>query len=199
MTLRRGGQAGRVAGRLRHAMVCGLLGSVAFLGTAAAQAEAFLPNKGNIAAPSGAREICSTYNWACAFSNAAPLVDLSQLNKVNRKVNRAVRSISDEAQYRRADHWTLPSRRGGDCEDFALLKKRELVKLGYSPQNLMLTTVLDRRGNSHAVLIARTEQGDFVIDNLNNNIRPWQGTGYTFLRMQDPKSPKRWIRLNVKG
>lgn len=164
-----------------------------------AEASAFVPVRGQISAPSGAGGLCATYQWACATSSSARTPDMRTLGAVNRKVNRATREVSDQAQYRKADVWTLPSRRGGDCEDFALLKKKQLIAMGYDPDRLLLTTVLDRKGGSHAVLIVRTAAGDYVLDNLVDSIRPWNRTGYTFLRMQDPTAPQRWLRLNVKG
>jgi len=56
----------------------------------------------------------------------------------------------------------------------------------------MLSTVLDRDLNTHAVLVFRSESGDSVLDNLTDHILPWAETGYSFLRMQDLASPYRW-------
>lgn len=42
------------------------------------------------------------------------------------------------------------------------------------------------------MLVLRTEEGDFVLDNLNNRVKGWQETGYSFLRMQNPDAPHRW-------
>lgn len=164
-----------------------------------AAANTFIPDRGRISAPTGARSICATYRWACASSSSARTPDLHTVSVVSRNVNRATREVSDEAQYRQDDLWTLPTRRGGDCEDFALLKKKQLIGMGYDPDRLLLTTVLDRKGRSHAVLVVRTDEGDFVLDNLTDKIRRWNSTGYTFLRMQDPAAPHRWLRLNVRG
>ncbi|SPH18747.1 hypothetical protein DEA8626_02290 [Defluviimonas aquaemixtae] len=111
---------------------------------------------------------------------------------VNRAVNRKVREVSDLRQYGNDDVWALPTAKGGDCEDFALLKKKELIQRGVAPQNLLIATVLDRRGGPHAVLVLRTSHGDFVLDNLDSRILSWRQTGYTFLRMQDPSNPRRW-------
>ena len=107
--------------------------------------------------------------------------------------------MTDLAQYKKADFWTLPNSRGGDCEDFALLKKKELITAGIAPERLLLSTVLDRQGNSHAVLIFRADTGDYVLDNLNDQIKTWQSTHYTFLRMQSPTNPRTWVGLMVKA
>ena len=93
----------------------------------------------------------------------------------------------------------MPGRRGGDCEDYALEKKRQLIEMGLSGDQLLMTTVLDRKGGSHAVLVLRTGAGDYVLDNLNNQIKPWGRTGYTFLRMQDPQHKQQWRALFAGG
>ena len=161
-----------------------------------AEGALFLPAKMAIAAPSGAYDLCDKYRWACAHSGADTKFtknDLRQAIQVNRRVNRQIREVTDQSQYRKADYWTLPQSRRGDCEDFALLKKKELIQAGFAPQNLLLATVLDRRGRSHAILILRTIAGDYVLDNLNDKVKPWKKTRYTFLRMQDPVNPKMWV------
>lgn len=165
---------------------------------------AFLPLNKPISAPQGALGICERYAWACApTSQAARAIgheDLVALaRQVNLSVNRQVREVSDYDQYRVAEHWSLPTARGGDCEDFALLKKRELLRRGVAPERLLIATALTPDRVAHAVLILRTDAGDLVLDNLTNRIRPWQKTGYTFLRMQDPAQPARWQLLAVGG
>lgn len=158
-----------------------------------------------VPAPAGAKDLCRVLGWACARSTpsagpaapAAAVVDLAR--QVNLGVNRHVAPLSDESQYRRAEHWALPTARGGDCEDFALLKKRELMARGVAPERLLLATVLDLEQASHAVLILRTDAGDLVLDNLTDRIATWRETGYTFLRMQDPADPSRWTAVVAGG
>ena len=161
----------------------------------------FLPAKMAIAAPSGAHNLCGKYRWACSHSGIASQVtqkDLRLVSKINRRVNRQIREVTDQSQYRKADYWTLPQSKRGDCEDFALLKKKELIRAGIAPQHLLLTTVLDRRGRSHAVLVVRTTAGDYVLDNLNNRVIPWKKTRYTFLRMQNPANPNAWVGVLIR-
>ena len=75
---------------------------------------------------------------------------------VNTSVNRSTRAVSDLRQYGDEEVWALPTSLGGDCEDIALLKKRELIKRGIAPERLLIATVLDRNRGSHAVLVLRT-------------------------------------------
>lgn len=149
-----------------------------------------------VPAPAGFHGVCDRYAWACDRSSHATVhgtkAQLELATRINRSVNRQVREISDQRQYQRREYWALPTRRGGDCEDFALLKKRELQRAGIAPDRLLIATVLDRRRQAHAVLVLRTDDGDYVLDNLTSRIKPWNKTGYSFIRMQDPRAVSGW-------
>lgn len=166
---------------------------------ASAGQDAFLKARMTVSAPAGAAGLCGRYPWACQTTQAATVrVSDNQLSyavQLNRQINRSVTSISDQAQYGVLEHWALPTARGGDCEDFALLKKKRLIEAGLNPQMLLISTVLDLQRNAHAVLVLRTARGDFVLDNLRDEVLHWRQTGYTFLRMQDPADPRRWTAV----
>lgn len=156
----------------------------------------------DVGAPEGFSGVCTRYAWACAFSGGTDFSNadlLAHAEEINLAVNASTREISDEAQYARTEYWALPTSRGGDCEDFALAKKKALIARGISPQRLLIATVLDRKSNPHAVLVVRTEAGDVVLDNLTNRILDWRKTGYTFLRMQNPQAPNRWSAVLAGG
>lgn len=146
--------------------------------------------------PSGAQHLCRTYRWACAGQASVSLSgqqEMQLVQRINRHINASTPEVADQIQYKVLERWALPTPQGGDCEDFALLKKRELIRAGVSPNKLFIATVLDTQRNAHAVLIYRSAQGDLVLDNLTNQIKPWKATRYLFLRMQDPRQPKRWV------
>jgi len=169
---------------------------------ASATNDQFIKPRGGAPAPSGAQTICRDYAWACAQSAALakPSEDsLRRISAVNAQVNRSVRAVDDDRQYGVAEHWALPTSIGGDCEDFALLKKRELVSLGIDPRRLLIATVLDRQRNPHAVLVFRSDEGDLVLDNLTDKIRNWRETHYVFLQMQDPNRPTGWVNVYASG
>ncbi|OSQ45286.1 hypothetical protein MGEO_18380 [Marivita geojedonensis] len=152
--------------------------------------------------PRGAVDLCVRYQWACSPKwGAGPLPpDILKLAKqINNDINRRVRQIEDQRQYGRKEYWSLPTKRGGDCEDFALLKKAALMQRGISPENLLIATVLDHRRNNHAVLVLRTTAGDYVLDNVTNRILLWSKTRYSFLKMQDPNAPHKWHALLAGG
>lgn len=190
--------------QVRVLVACGVGATGLFSSAAQVQASegVFLASRMTVAAPAGATDLCTTYQWACARADVAVQISAEQLafaDALNRRINREVRSISDQTQYRRPEHWALPTKRGGDCEDFALIKKKKLIQAGVNPQHLLVATVLDRNRNPHAVLVIRTPQGDYVLDNLHDRILQWQSTGYTFLRMQNPANPVEWTAVLAGG
>ena len=167
-----------------------------------AEAGSYMTPRHPIRQPDGAGSLCETYTWACATTHSAQAfgeVEMAEVRRVNAQVNRTTRQIPDVQQYDRAEVWALPTRRGGDCEDFALLKKRRLIEAGIPPDRLLIATVLDTRFQGHAVLVVRTGTGDVVLDNLTSRIRSWDETGYIFMKMQSPETPGGWDAIIAGG
>jgi hypothetical protein len=44
--------------------------------------------------------------------------------------------------------------------------------------------VRDLNGEGHSVLTVKTDHGDFALDNLSDEIRPWTAAGYQFYKRQ---------------
>lgn len=120
---------------------------------------------------------------------------LSELDVVNRSVNREVEPATDMEIYGVNELWTLPSRRG-DCEDFALLKRKRLIERGWPSASLLLTVVRDEKNEGHAVLTARTTQGDFILDNKIESVKLWNQTPYHYVMRQSYIDPKIWVSLD---
>jgi len=170
--------------------------------SAASSQDAFITPKSKTSTPPGAANMCSQYRWACSGKSSRQQDSnaiLKLAKTVNNEVNRRIYQIDDIVQYGKEDHWTLPSTRGGDCEDLVLLKKKKLVEKGVASDSLLIATVLDLNRNSHAVLVLRTQQGDYVLDSLRSRVVPWRSTGYTFLKMQNPKSLHHWNAILAGG
>ena len=121
---------------------------------------------------------------------------LSELDEVNRWVNHAIAPATDMEIYGVSEFWTFPVDRG-DCEDYALLKQKILIQRGWPKSSLLLTVVRDEKGEGHAVLTARTSQGDFVLDNKIDDVRLWNASGYYFLMRQSYLDPRVWVSLDV--
>lgn len=120
---------------------------------------------------------------------------LSELDEVNRRINQAIQPATDEEIYGMSEHWTLPSRRG-DCEDYALLKRKILMQRGWPASALLLTVVRDEKGDGHAVLTARTAHGDFLLDNKVDDVKLWNTSGYTYVMRQSYLNPRVWVSLD---
>ena len=178
-------------------VAAGVASMVVLPGQALEREAPHLSGQMQVPAPAGAVVLCRDLPWACGASSAPDLTaeQVALAKNVNLSVNRSVREVSDQAQYGVPERWALPTRRGGDCEDFALMKKRELVGKGLPPNGLLLATALDRQRNPHVVLVMRTKRGDFILDNLTDNVVRWNQTGYKFLRMQDPNVAGGWTAL----
>lgn len=191
---------------VRRAIAVGMTVAFASLPVASVAAGnasgAFLVAQKTTKAPMGFVGLCAKYSWVCSATGVKAGITSAQLamaTNVNRDVNRKVREIEDIHQYGKEEYWALPTRRGGDCEDLVLLKKKMLVEHGIPSERLLIATVLDRNLNSHAVLVLRTGAGDLVLDNLTNKIMPWKKTGYTFLKLQNPKALNRWDAVLAGG
>lgn len=151
--------------------------------------------------PYGFVRFCEAQPEACAAAGSAENrlrstpETLSELDEVNRSVNRAIRPATDTEIYGVSEMWTLPTDRG-DCEDYALLKQKILVARGWPSSSLLITVVRDEKGEGHAVLTARTLEGDFVLDNKVDDVRIWNRTGYDFVMRQSYIDPRVWVSLD---
>jgi predicted transglutaminase-like cysteine proteinase len=122
---------------------------------------------------------------------------LSELDAVNRAVNRQIEPATDLEVYGQVEYWTIPTTRG-DCEDYALLKRKLLLARGWPTSALLMTVVRDENGEGHAVLTARTLQGDFVLDNKVNEIKIWNRVPYEFLMRQSYLNTRIWMALDPR-
>lgn len=114
---------------------------------------------------------------------------------VNVAVNAAVKPMNDIDIYGRDEVWTYPDNGEGDCEDYVLEKRRTLSREGVSLSNLLITVVRKPDGEGHAVLTVRTSKGDFILDNLTDAVRPWDETGYRYLKRQSAENTGRWVSI----
>jgi predicted transglutaminase-like cysteine proteinase len=143
------------------------------------------------APPSGYVAFCGRDPDQCAASDGATAIVLDPaiwhtLDTVNRGWNTAVKPEEDAAHYGQVDYWTIPKDGYGDCEDYALGKRKSLVDMGVPAQALRLAIARTADGTAHTVLIAVTNRGDYVLDNLNSAILPWTATDYHWIARQVP-------------
>lgn len=151
--------------------------------------------------PIGHYEFCRAKPDECAIRTHrhGPLALTDALREtisaINAAVNAAVRPMSDFDIYGRDEVWAYPDQGVGDCEDYVLEKRRQLAAVGVSLSNLLITVVRKRDGEGHAVLTLRTDKGDLILDNLNDELRLWYETGYRYLKRQSSEHTGRWVTL----
>lgn len=135
---------------------------------------------------------------ATPVTSAASVAEIStaDLEALSRRINRAIRRSSDADAYGREDVWVLPEGRRprGDCEDYVLAKRRALIEDGVDPAALAIAIVRTRRGETHAVLLVTTRDGEQVLDNLSPWVLPWREAPYEWLERQAPGQPLIWVR-----
>lgn len=117
-----------------------------------------------------------------------------QMIDINQRVNMAIEPRTDMELFGVEEYWAYPQS-VGDCEDYVLLKRRLLMQEGYSPSDLLITVVRQPDGSGHAVLTVRTDNGDFILDNMRNQVLLWSDTEYTFLKRQSSRHTGKWTKI----
>jgi predicted transglutaminase-like cysteine proteinase len=121
---------------------------------------------------------------------------LAALDRVNRTVNKDVKPMTDMEQYGVEDYWTIPTSGRGDCEDYALLKRQTLMRMGWPASALLMTVVRDENYQGHAVLTVRIGKGDLILDNKTNEVKLWSQAPYHYVMRQSYLNPQLWMSLD---
>jgi predicted transglutaminase-like cysteine proteinase len=165
------------------------------------QKAAFMGSFGNSLPPIGYVTFCRSHEAECRPSG--PIVEREKLTAqrrnelewVNRYVNHSVKPVTDLELYGKAEYWNYPTSSKGDCEDYVLLKRRMLIDRGWPESTLLITVVRDENDEGHAVLTARTDGGDLILDNKSQEIVRWVDTPYTYVKQQSEGNPLIWTSL----
>jgi predicted transglutaminase-like cysteine proteinase len=202
--------ASAVLGRLLRTALVGLPLIVGGA-TTEAQTLASLPSpSAAIEKNGGARPVaawvdfCRRHPTECAVdtSEAATITMTSEVWRtilsVNRRVNARIKPKTDVEHWAVVDRWDFPDDGYGDCEDYQLLKRKLLAERGFSRRAMRMTVVIDDLGEGHAVLMIRTDRGDYILDNKTSAVLPWRDTGYTYVKREGQDSTA-WVSLGGVG
>lgn len=118
------------------------------------------------------------------------------MNRVNHDVNAAIAPIHKSEVIDIDDGWTIAPT-AGDCNDYAVTKRHELLQSGLPAKALRLAVVKTPSGIGHLVLVVATKKGDLVLDNLIEAIRPWQTTKYQWLKIQSASDARYWYEIKL--
>jgi len=170
-------------------------------GSSAQELPLFIALGGVTHAPIGWVEFCVEYDPECKTKPSMPRdVVLSteawkDLQRVNLWVNTHVKPMTDMDHWGVVERWNYPDDGYGDCEDYVLQKRKMLMQQGWPREALLITVVRDRNGDGHAVLTAKTDKGEFILDNQTDEILLWSDTAYRFVKRQSQADPNVWISL----
>lgn len=115
------------------------------------------------------------------------------LKQINQTVNRSI--IPDDAELSSGvEAWLINPDRG-DCNDYAVTKRHELLKRGWPSGALLLSEVVTGWGKHHLILVVRTRSGDLVLDNLTPVVKPWARVPYRWVRIQIPSEHRLWTTI----
>jgi predicted transglutaminase-like cysteine proteinase len=154
------------------------------------------------APPIGWVQFCQTYPTECNTKPLPPrdyvLDDKAwdDLIKVNDRVNHTIKPVTDMDHYGMIQWWRYPDDGSGACHSYALLKRRLLIQAGWPRQALLMTIVHEADGDGHAVLTVKTDHGEFILDNLTDDILLWSKTPYRYYKRQSQDDPNVWVWID---
>ncbi len=157
--------------------------------------------RGSVYAPLGSLYFCKQNPNQCVTRSARGITahkgaivldakSIATINAINRSVNRSMRPLAE----RFGDRWEIGTR-SGDCEDYALTKRDKLIRSGFPTSAVLMATATVPGMGEHAVLVVRTDAGDYVLDNLTDKVLPWKNTKLWFKTIQSPDNPKSWKQI----
>ncbi len=119
---------------------------------------------------------------------------LELLKRINQTVNASISPTIKDYGPELQDGWTIAPI-AGDCNDYAVTKRHQLVESGMPAKALRLSVVKTPSGIGHLVLVVSTTQGDLVLDNLTEAVRTWQSTAYSWIKIQSANNSRFWSEV----
>jgi predicted transglutaminase-like cysteine proteinase len=141
---------------------------------------------------------CIRYPGDCARRDSTEALPASlvgrwrAMNLVNDSVNAAIAPKAKRDRFHA--HWVIGPPEG-DCNDFSVTKRHELLNAGWPSSSLLLAEVrLISTGEHHLILIVRGLGVDWVLDNLKRDIVRLGATRdeYTLVRIESSENPRYW-------
>jgi predicted transglutaminase-like cysteine proteinase len=136
-----------------------------------------------------------------AIADAPRKIELTPDNwemlvRTNSRVNREIKPVPDRQHFGRPNVWVYPNDGKGDCKAYALVKQRKLIAAGFPREALLITVVWTKEKQGHAVLMARTNKGDYILDNLSPKVLLWTQTTHDYVKRQSVSHPNQWVYID---
>ena len=116
----------------------------------------------------------------------------SLAERINSQVNASVQYKTDLEQYDKPEFW-VEANTFGDCEDYALLKRQVLLKSGFDRADLHLACCWDETSAYHCVLLCKTNNGWFSLDNRFTTPQIPSQCNYAWDRALNEEDGKRYV------
>jgi predicted transglutaminase-like cysteine proteinase len=178
-----------------------LLGRLLFILTVTLGADAapriYMEEGKPVLAPYAHVVFCLKYSLQCVVRGDADMVDLTPdiaalIKSVNETVNHTVTPQNDPEG---EDNWDVVTS-SGDCEDYAIAKRKELIDKGLSSGVTRLAVAVTPDGIGHVVVVVRSNIGDLVLDNRTDEVSAWQNVDLTWLKLQSAHNPEMWVDIS---
>ncbi|PTM42976.1 transglutaminase-like cysteine peptidase [Bosea sp. 124] len=144
-------------------------------------------------APLDYTRFCMSHRTECELGVPDAVIGMTpeveaEIHRVNRDVNQRIRPVKQTFD------WRIDPE-SGNCNDYVVSKRHALMASGLPASALLIAVVTTPAGEGHLVLIARTDRGDLVLDNLTPEIRRRGETAYLWIKRQSPSHAVLWERM----
>ncbi|MCM5555407.1 transglutaminase-like cysteine peptidase [Pleomorphomonas sp. NRK KF1] len=139
--------------------------------------------------PAGFYRMCLDSPSDCRPVVQTRVLSVEEVQDVNRIVNA---SIHPKAESPGKDDWRMGPK-DGDCEDYAITKRRLLIARGVGSANARIA-VAEFKGGDHAILLVTLSGQTYVLDNLTDAVQPAEQSTMRFTSIQSAKNPRMWLR-----
>lgn len=116
----------------------------------------------------GSSNDCQLRQWNEFLTGLKERPALEQIWEVNARANQKAYRFDSE-NYGINDYWATPKEflyKGGDCEDYAVIKLLSLKQLGFSVDSMRIVVLVDTKlKTSHAVLAVYLNNDILILDN----------------------------------
>lgn len=148
------------------------------------------PAVDSIVVPTSAAS-CAMDDHATCSAEELTAAHVRDLKRVLRNLRR-LPAVADEARFGKAEFWEAADAAGGDCEDFALAARAQLMAAGWARGALRLATAWTEKGEFHVVLTVDVRRRNdavttLVVDRRYRNVVNWRDmvrAGYRFVSRQ---------------
>lgn len=155
----------------------------------------FMPQGKQTIAPFAHVRFCLASPEECSDGSGPSIVEMTpsnlrMLRSVNSRVNNSIEPYMPDGP----ETWVVSPARG-NCHDYAVTKRHELIRQGWPAASLRLAVAYTPSGIGHLVVVVRTSEGDLVLDNLTEKIVAWNKSGLRFIAVEAGDKPRVWFAM----